>query len=63
MTLLKAVEAAIAFCLLCGIGMWGLTRLSKTEESEPFMSTEFIELDDYEEAIGGDLNIAPSQSN
>lgn len=63
MTLLKSVEAGIAFCLLSGIGAWALAKWSKTEESESFMPTESIELDDYEEAIGGDLHIAPSQYN
>lgn len=56
MHLLKAVEGGIAFCALCFIGMWVLSRCSKTEEPEanrkpfkPMRPVKKIELDEYEE--------------
>lgn len=72
MSFLKAIEAGAIFCALCGIGCWALSKWSRTtdpseEEDRPkFKPMKAVkqELDDFEEALGGeDLKVADSQRN
>ncbi len=71
MSLTKAIEGVLAFCFTCGLGFLALSRWSKTtdpsdHERTPFKPMKAVkpQLDDYEEALGGeDLKVVDSQRN